>query len=357
MLPETLIVAPITQQTWEAAQAELGEAWRSLQAAHAGIARQVPFERVLMAERRCTDILHVWFSDAFQLEFVEAPRLVLSLDVDGVLEDDREGFSSTNVAGAAALRLLGLGGVAVLLNTARSLPEVISRVERFKLLGGVAGFGANVWDAVYGREYYLLSDVGAAQIDRLRAILRRDSGSLLDASYACSLRASRMTDGRLRPIVGEEARKLLDRGGLTDLTFWVAPRHTDFVDRSVDKGRGIERLVLELGLQRLPLAAMGDAGCDLPMLKAADFAFLPAATLPSYVSTRRQRLMRSRHLGGQALWEAACQLVPSSSLQRQVMDRLQGLRLPDWMPESLRTPPPLNRGLFPRLATALTTRR
>jgi len=357
MLPESLTVASITQQTWDAAQAELGEAWRSLHASRAGIARQVPFERVLIAERRCTDILHAWFSDALQLEFVDAPRLVLSLDVDGVLEDDREGFSSTSIAGAAALRLLGLGGVAVLLNTARSLQEVISRVERFKLLGGVAAFGASVWDGVYGREYYLLSDAGAAQIDRLRAILRRDPGSLLDASYACSLRTSRMMDGRLRPIVGDEARKVLDRGGLSDLTFWVAPRHTDFVDRSVDKARGIDRLVLELGLRRLPLAAMGDAGCDVPMLKAADFAFLPAATLPSYVRTRRQRLMRSRHLGGQALWEAACQLVPSTSLQRQVIDRLQELRLPDWIPESLRTPPPLTRGLFPRLATALATRR
>jgi haloacid dehalogenase-like hydrolase len=351
-----MIAASIAQDTWDVARAELAEAGGALQAAQTGIARQVPFERLLTAERRCTDLLHGWFADALEFEPVDAPRLVLSLDVDGVLEDDREGFSSTNLAGAASLRLLGLGGVAVLLNTARSLREVRSRVEHFKLLGGIGGFGASVWDGVYGREYCLLGDAGAAQIDRLRASCRQEAANLIDTSYACSLRVSKMVDGGLRPIIGEEARKLLDRGGLSDLTFWVAPRHTDFVDRNVDKGRGIERLTRELGLSRLPLAAMGDAACDLTMLKMAESAFLPAATLPSYVAPRRQRLMRSRHLGGQALWEAACQLVPSSTLQRRVLSRVQELQFPEWMPESLRTPPPLNRGLFPRLATALTAR-
>jgi len=356
MPPETMIAASIAQDAWGVARVELGEARRALQAAQTGIARQVPFERLLTAERRCTDLVHGWFADALDFEPVEAPRLVLSLDVDGILEGDREGFSSTNVAGAAAVRLLGLGGVAVLLNTARSLREVRSRVEHFKLLGGIGGFGASVWDGAYGREYCLLSDAGAAQIDRLRATCRQDAANLIDTSYACSLRVSKMVEGGLRPIVGEEARKLLDRGGMSDLAFWVAPRYTDFIDRNVDKGKGIERLSRELGLNRLPLAAMGDAGCDLPMLKVAEFAFLPAATLPSYVAPRGQRLMRSRYLGGQSLWEAACQLVPNSTLQRRVLSRVQELQFPDWMPESLRTPPPVNRGLFPRLATALTAR-
>lgn len=356
MPPETLIVASVAQDTWDAAQTELGEARRALQTAQTGIARQVPFERLLAAERGCTDLLHGWLASALEFELVETPRLVLSLDVDGVLEDDSQGFSSTNLAGAAALRLLGLGGVAVLLNTARSLREVQSRVDHFKLLGGISGFGASVWDGVYCREYCLLSDAGAAQIDRLRATCRQDAASLIDTAYVCSLRVSQMRDGRRRPVIGEDARRLLDRGGLSDLTFWVAPRHTDFVDRNVDKGKGIERLTRELGLGRLPLAAMGDGACDLPMLKMAGSAFLPAATLPSYLAPRRQRLMRSRHLGGQALWDAACQLVPSSTLQRRVLSRLEELQLPDWMPESFRTPPPVNRGLFPRLATALTAR-
>ena len=63
-----------------------------------------------------------------------------------MLEEDSEGFSATNLAGAAALRLLQLGQVAVLLNTARSLIDVQQRAEDFTLLGGVGCFGASVWE-------------------------------------------------------------------------------------------------------------------------------------------------------------------------------------------------------------------
>ena len=73
--------------------------------------------------------------------------MVFALDVDGVLEDEQEGFSSTTLAGAAALKLLQLGGVAVLLCTARGLTEVKDRVAQFGLLGGVSGFGSQTWDA------------------------------------------------------------------------------------------------------------------------------------------------------------------------------------------------------------------
>ena len=127
-------------------------------------------------------------------------------------------------------------------------------------------------------------------------------------------------DGKPRAITGSDARQLLDRLQIAELTFWVAPHYTDFVDRSIDKGMGIERLRRSFGLSNLPLAAMGDGICDVPMLKLARFAFIPAATLPSYKPTKQQRLIRSRFLGAQALWEAACYLVPSAGLQR--LDRV-----------------------------------
>ena len=146
-------------------------------------------------------------------------------------------------------------------------------------------------------------------------------------------------------------------GGLNHLAFWVAARHTDFVDRGVDKGKGLGCLQRELGLGSLPLAAMGDAACDVPMLKSAQTAFVPAAALASYTPFRRQRFMRSHYLGGQAVWEAACQLVPNLSLQRRVLSRAQSLQVPDWMPETLRIQPLMSRGLLPRIANVLTTRR
>src|SRR6202035_314651 len=149
------------------------------------------------------------------------------------------------------------------------------------------------------------------------------------------------------------ARRLLDRLEVSELAFWVAPHYTDFVDSSIDKGIGIEHLRQSLALSSIPLAAMGDGVCDVPMLKMARFAFIPAATLPSYSPPRQQRLWRSRFLGAQALWEAACHLVPSTALQHQVMQSVQQLEIPAWFPESLRQLPSTNRGLFPRLAAAL----
>ena len=282
--------------------------------------------------------------------------MVLSLDVDGVLEDWSEAFTSTNLTGASALRLLQLGQVAVVLNTAHNREAVEQRARQFSLLGGVASFGGTTIDALFDHEEHLVSDIGNKQLARLRAALRADPSVMLDSAHDCSVRASRYVDGKLRPIMGGDARRLLDQLEIPELTFWVAPNYTDFVDRSIDKGMGIERLRRRFGLSSLPLAAMGDGGCDLPMLKLARFAFIPAATLPSYTAPKGQRLWRSRFLGSQALWEAACQMVPSGGLQRQVLDSVQQLEIPAWFPESLRQLPTTTRGLFPRLAAALGPR-
>src|SRR5438876_6131744 len=70
---------------WIEAQAELGAARRTLAAAPAGIARQAPFDRVVTAGQRCTEVIHEWLASSFELDRVAQPRMLLSLDVDGVL--------------------------------------------------------------------------------------------------------------------------------------------------------------------------------------------------------------------------------------------------------------------------------
>jgi len=252
--------------------------------------------------------------------------------------------------------LLQMGDVAVLLKTAHSRKAVDQRARQFQLFGGVSAFGGDTLDSIFDREERLLSHQADAQLVRLRSALRADLTVVLDSAHDCSVRASRIVDGKPRPITGSDARRLLDQLQIYELTFWVAPNYTDFVDRSIDKGMGIDRLRKMLGLSSLPLAAMGDGACDIPMLKMAQFAFVPAATLPAYAAAKRQRLYRSRFLGAHALWEAACQLVPDPTIQRQVLAITDELAVPDWMPETLRTLPITSRGLLPRLATVLSNR-
>jgi hydroxymethylpyrimidine pyrophosphatase-like HAD family hydrolase len=340
---------PAGSAAWQRAQSELGAAHDELAAALPGIAGQAAYTRLLAAQRRCTALVHRWLAEALHIERVVDPRVVLSLDVDGVLEDESAGFSSTGVIGAAALRLLQLGRVAVLLNTGRSLAAVRDRVQQFALPGGVGSFGAAMWDNIFLYRSSLVSDRGKEQLKAFRSLLRAEPGLVQDPSHEESIRVSQVVDGALMPIAGPEARALLDRHGFTDLTFWVAPRYTDFVDRRVDKCTGLVRLREELSLNRLPLAAMGDSTCDVATLRSASRAFVPAAALPSYVPSRLQTLVRSHFLGEQALWDGARRLVPDASLQRRVRSTLEGIVFPEWFPPSQRRTPLPARFRLPAL--------
>ena len=350
------MIARPNEMTWNAAMNDLAVTRAELGTARAGVVRQRFYTNWLEARNRSTGLMHAWWADHLDLKLVTDPRMVFSLDVDGVLEDEARGFSCTGAIGAAALRLLELGHVAVLLNTARSLSSVQERVTQFKLLGGVSSFGAAVWDGVFGQESSLLSGRGEMQLTHLRRVLRGDPEIVQDRQYEHSVRATRVVNGEPSPVPGPAARSLLQRHGLEDLTFWVAPGHTDFVDRSVNKGDGLISLTKQLGLDGLPVAAMGDASCDIPMLRLATSAFVPAATLPSYLPSRRQRLVRSRFLGERALWEAACHLVPDSALQRQVMTAISEINYPEWFPPTVSQGLRSSGGMLPRLKTALVAR-
>lgn len=342
---------------WRNAHANLLDAATQLADATPGLLRQRTYVRLLEAQRACTALAHGWLADALAIERVAEPHSVLSLDVDGVLEEEMDGFSATGVTGAAALRLLQAGGVAVVLNTARSLEGVKDRVAQFALLGGVGSFGAAVWDNVYQREYRNASQRGAEQLNRLRQALEVDPVYLIDPGYTDSVRVSRCVDGRIGTIPAPAARALLDRHGFTDLTFWVAPVHTDFVDRHADKASGLVRLLETVGLTHMPLAAIGDGECDITTLRQAASVFLPAATLPSYTGRSHQRLVRSRYLGQEALWDAANRLVTDPHVRRRVRSATEAIEFPEWFPVSLRRRPPSRERLnLPKVSRFLIRR-
>lgn len=333
-----------TATSWHTATAELAAAQASLARTTRGGSGQGAYARLLEAQARCMRVVHCWLAAALQIERVMEPRCVLSLDVDGVLEDEGDEFSATGLTGAAALRLLQLGGIAILLNSGRSLKAVKERVEHFALLGGVASFGAAAWDDVYQRGYRLVNSHSEEQLSRLRHSLQADPTLVLDPAHTDSVRVSRIVDGQLTTIPAPEARSFLDRNGLSDLAFWVAPTHTDFVDRRADKATGLVQLREALGLSAISLAAIGDGACDITTFRQAQSVFVPAATLPSYAARSRQRLIRSRYLGQEALWETANRLVPDARLHKQVRSAVEGIRFPSWLPARFqRQPPPSAR--------------
>ena len=338
-------------RTWQAAAAELGAAGDRLAQAASDTDCQEACEVLLDAERSCTALVHDALAAALELEPVRRPNMVLALDVDGVLEDEQEGFSSTTLAGAAALKLLQLGGVAVLLCTARGLPEVKDRVAQFGLLGGVSGFGSQTWDAVFERDLTLVSPRGEQQLRQLREIASSYRNLVIHSGHDHCLRVSRVVGGRLAPLETGDARELIESSRLEHLTFWTARRYTDFVDRSVGKGDGVERLRESQGLGSLPLAAMGDSSCDLPMLRIAAHALVPPGALKGYTARAGQRVSQTRSEGSAAVWEAACRLVPSSALQRRALALAAPNQLPAWMPAGRVDPPRPSRRLLDRLPT------
>src|SRR5947209_927182 len=135
MPPELTLATTPNVLTWNAAALELQASHKALATAPAGIVRQRAYTRWVTARNQCTTLIHAWWAQAMDLQPVQDSKMIFSLDVDGVLEDERAGFSCTGARGAAALRLLQLGKVAVLLNTARSLSEVRERVQAFRLVG------------------------------------------------------------------------------------------------------------------------------------------------------------------------------------------------------------------------------
>jgi 3-deoxy-D-manno-octulosonate 8-phosphate phosphatase KdsC-like HAD superfamily phosphatase len=335
---------------WKAAQAELHAARARLAGATSATSRQQACNALLDAERACTSLVHSKLASALELEPVHNPRLVLALDVDGVLEDESEGFSSTALAGAAALKLLQLGGVAVLLCTARGLDEVKRRVAQFQLLGGVSGFGSQTWDAVFEREATLVSPRGEEQLHQLRQGARAEQELVIHSGHDSCVRVSRVVRGRLAPLETSVAREMLESSRLAQLTFWTATRYTDFVDRSVGKDHGLQRLLESLGLGSLPLAAMGDSTCDLPMLRIAAHALIPPGALSGYSAREGQHVSKTRSEGSNAVWEAACRLVPSTVMRRRALSLADPTQMPAWIPAGRIAPPRPSPGLLFRLS-------
>jgi len=203
-----------------------------------------------------------------------------AIDIDGVLETGGLGFPAITPAGALALRALAQHGYRAVVATGRSLDDVRDRCDAYRLAGGVAEYGAVIYDHGTGHARRLLSVSDRAQLDGLRAALGGAEGVYLDADYREAVRAYRLDrHGErhgLRPETVAAALVRCGAGGRLRPISGVA--QTDFMVAGVDKGTGLRALAAELdagGLGGVALA-VGDTVSDLALFAVATLACAPA---------------------------------------------------------------------------------
>jgi hypothetical protein len=194
------------------------------------------------------------------------------------------------------------------LATGRSLGEVRERCDAYCLAGGVAEYGAVIYNHHTGGVRTLLTEAQLADLDRFRSALGKVEGVRLDPDFRCSIRAYRLNrQGRRRSLTAGMIEAALAHSGTGQRIRPIAGEaQTDFVVAGIDKGVGLRALVGELdGGVRVgngkPLAlAVGDTVSDLPMFDLATLAFAPA-NADSDVRSAGVKLMKRPYQAGLAL--------------------------------------------------------
>jgi hydroxymethylpyrimidine pyrophosphatase-like HAD family hydrolase/orotate phosphoribosyltransferase len=198
------------------------------------------------------------------------------LDLDGVLDRQVFGFPCTTAAGIEAIHLLHAHGLAVAVDTARTIHEVKAYCEAYGFAGGIAEYGSYVWDAVQGRGRVLVSAEAMCQIERLREALRQIPGIFLDDGCLYSIRAFTYERKGTEPVPSLMIRSLMERLKLDRLTFQQNSTDTAIIESGIDKGKGLVALLEMCGLQRAETIAIGDSESDLAMFQVADRSFAPS---------------------------------------------------------------------------------
>lgn len=233
-------------------------------------------------ERRMSRRFQRYFSDVLLRDLsIPGTGDLCAIDIDGVLEVAPLGVTTANETAVRALRALNCHGYRVVLASGRSIGEVRDRCEHYRLAGGVAEYGAAVYETARDRVRELLTAGERERLSRLRAALEQMPGVLLDDAYGLAVRAYRLNaGGRRRALRTDQVGAVLDQLRRDRIRAVHGEGQTDFVVDRITKATGLRALASELGLPeigggRLALA-VGDTVSDVPLLRLARLAFAPA---------------------------------------------------------------------------------
>lgn len=291
-----------------------GERWLLYQLAHHLVSHErllrgearpgaAVVERLLPLERAMARAHQRYFGELFFGDLRPPTRgRLCAIDVDGVLETRWLSYPAIGPAGALALRALARHGFRPVLVTGRSLAELRERCVAYRLAGGVAEYGAVLFNHLSGEVRPLLTESEEADLDALRAVLRGTPGVRLDPAHCYGVRAY-LADraGERRGLGPELVDSALAESGIRErLRPIPGELQTDFTVARIDKGAGLRALVEELGSEA-PALAVGDSGSDLPMLALAARPFAPAnadAALRAHAGRARIRVTRRPYQSG-----------------------------------------------------------
>jgi hydroxymethylpyrimidine pyrophosphatase-like HAD family hydrolase len=223
---------------------------------------------------------------------------IVLLDIDGVLDRRIFGYPSTTAAGMEAVALLHAHEYSIAVNTARSVPEVQEYCQAYGFAGGVAEYGAYVWDAVNNRGQVLIGGRTLDQLNRAREALAQLPGVFLDDRHHYSIRAFTYEDRPVNrsflahalgsppespyggkfpvPLPTLMVNHLLASLGLNELCVRQTSIDTTIIASDTDKGTGLLGLLSLTGLTDAETLAVGDTEPDLPMFRFATRCYAPA---------------------------------------------------------------------------------
>ncbi len=243
-----------------------------------------------LARRRMAKIVEGYFSEMFFSDLPGNNRGgICALDIDGVLETNQLGFPSLTASSARSLRRLAEHGYRVLLATGRSLDEVKERCAAYHLAGGVAEYGAVLYDRASNKSVTLLEDGERGTLLKLRGRLLNTKEICLDADYRYCVRAFRLDKaGKQHRLSDETINKVLnDTGTSAKVSVIQGITQTDFMVTRINKGAGLQAWLARFEGERQnstdgsengkPIAlAVGDSAADQSMFTLARLAYAPA---------------------------------------------------------------------------------
>lgn len=240
--------------------------------------------------RRMAKIIQGYYSEIY---FHDLPEMhygeSCALDIDGVLETNQLNSPSLTESSARSIYALCRHGYRVLLATGRSLDELKERCAAYHLPGGVAEYGAVLYDRASEKVVSLLDDTDRANLYKLRGRLLNIPGVCLDPDYNYSIRAyQKDQSGKHIALSAEFVAQVLDESGtLSVITAIQGVAQTDFVVKKTNKGSALREWLAyfdteshqsgEDATKSKPFAlAIGDSSADLSLLAVAEQSFAPA---------------------------------------------------------------------------------